>query len=330
MDVQKKLKSESARLIFDSLIKAKAKVKIISTRFSLIKITYNNKSFLSKSTSFSVNSQPSCIVANNKFLTKKVLRLANIRTPKSYLVQTPKQAREIVAKKNLFPCVIKPAKGAHGNGVYANIESQIELEQILKYVFPEKGEKDVLIEEYINGKDYRVLVVGNKVSAIMKRVPAHVIGDGMLTLRQLISKFNKNPLVGKKYEKPMCKIIINGEVKRMLNKKGINLGYIPKKNKKIFLRQNANISTGGIGKDVTNEAPSIVSEIAVQAAKAIGMKITGADVLYDEKTKKAYVLELNDTPGIDIHHFPVLGKAQDVAGDIVEYVLENNAVNLDL
>lgn len=324
-----KLHNQSAQLIFDAFVSAGVDAKIISSRFNLMQIEYQGKSFFLKGTSFSVNPQPSCIIANNKFLTKKVLKLANILYPKSYLVQTPKQARKLIAEKQLFPLVIKPTEGAHGNRVYANIESLAELDQIIKYIFPTKEKTDALIEEYVQGKDYRVFVIGNKVSAIMERIPAHVIGDGVSTLRQLVTKFNQNPLVGKKYEKPMCKIIFNGEVKRMLNKKGINLGYVAKKDEQIFLRQNANISTGGIGRDATDDAPAIVSQTAIKAAQAIGLNITGVDILYDEKTEKAYVLELNDQPGVDIHHFPVSGSVQNVATDIVDYILRANNNQLD-
>ena len=329
MNKSSKLQSQSSQLIFNALITVGAKVKIISSRFNLMKVDFLDKSFFLKSTSFSVNSQPSCIIANNKFLTKKILRLANILTPKSYLAKTAKEVKRIILEKEMFPCVVKPTTGSHGDGVYANIESIEELEQILKYTFPNKGKREVLIEEYVNGIDYRVLVVGDKASAIMERIPAHVIGDGVNTLRQLITKFNKNPLVGKKHEKPMCKIRLNGEIKRMLNKKGINLAYVAEKNKKIFLRQNANISTGGIGRDATDTAPPLVSAIAIQATKAIGMQIAGADVLYDPLSKKAYILELNNTPGIDIHHFPVIGKSQNVALDIVEYICKNNAYQIN-
>jgi D-alanine-D-alanine ligase-like ATP-grasp enzyme len=160
--------------------------------------------------------------------------------------------------------------------------------------------------------DYRVLVVGDKAPAVMERIPAHVVGDGINTIRQLITKFNQNPLVGHKYEKPMCKIKLNGEIKRILKKKGINLGYIPEVNEQVFLRQNANISTGGIGKDATQEAPNIVKSTAITAARAIGMQITGVDILYDKLAQKAYVLELNDQPGIDIHHFPIIGQSQNI------------------
>ena len=242
--------------------------------------------------------------------------------PKSWLVRTPTEARKLILKKNLFPCVLKPAKGAHGNRVFANIESLKELNEVLPLVFTRPGKKNILVEEFIKGKDYRFLVIGNKVSAVMERIPAHVIGDGINNIRELVKKFNQNPLVGERYEKPLCKIRLNGEVKRNLKKQKKELTYIPQKKERVFLRQNANISTGGIGKDVTDKVSHELKEIAVKAARVVGISITGVDIIYDESLDNPCVLELNDCPGIDIHHYPILGRSREVASDIVEFLFK--------
>jgi D-alanine-D-alanine ligase-like ATP-grasp enzyme len=325
MENNLKLSSMSAQVILDSALKKGLKIEVISRRFNLLKLTHNKKHLFIKGTSFPVNSQPACFIADNKFLTKKVLQTHNISFPKSWLVRTRSEARKVILKTNLFPCVLKPVEGAHGNYVYANIETLKEFDEVLPLVFTKSGENNILIEEFIKGKDYRLLVVDNKVSAVMERIPAHVVGDGASNIQQLIRKFNRNPLVGKKYEKPLCKIVINGEVKRNLKKLGKKFTYIPKKGEKIFLRQNANISTGGIGIDATDELCQEAKEVAIKAAKAIGMVITGVDLIYNEETKKPYIIELNDTPGIDIHHYPVFGKPRMVADDIIELFLRELA-----
>ncbi len=320
MESSKKLSTKSAELILEAAKARGFKVKIISRRLNLMRLFNNGKSIFIKGTSMPVNAQPSCFIANNKFLTKLILRAEKISTPKSWLVRTPQEAKRQVLKKNLFPCVLKPAKGAHGNRVFAKIESFEEFCELLPLVFLKKGKKDVLIEEYIEGKDYRFLVIGDRVSAVMERVPAHVVGDGEKTIRQLISQFNQQPMVGMKYEKPMCKIRLNGEVKRILRKQGRKLTYVPLEGERVRLRQNANISTGGIGKDATDEVSSDLKELAVQAAQAIDMSITGVDIIYDKQSGRACVIELNDCPGIDIHHYPVVGKPHDVARDVVDFL----------
>ena len=318
-----KLNSQSSQLIFDAALKKGVKVKVFSKRFNLIKFSYKNKNFFTKNTSFPVNPQTACMIANNKFLTKKVLSDNDILMPKSWLVRSPSEARRLVLKKNFFPCVLKPARGAHGHKVYVNITSFDEFNELLPFVFGKESRKNVLIEEYVEGKDYRFLVIGNRVSAVMERIPAHVIGDGKSSIKELIDKFNQNPMVGIKYEKPLCKIDINGEVGRNLKKQKKDFGDIPLKKEKIFLRQNANISTGGIGRDATDEVNQSIKDLAIRATKATGMIISGVDIIYNPKNLKAYVLELNDTPGIDIHHFPFFGQSRLVADDIVDYLIKN-------
>jgi len=320
MTKTKKLKSNSAQAILKSALKKGVEVEVISPRFNLFRLTWNGRCLFVKGTSFPVNPQPSCMIANNKFLTKKVLKPHKILMPKSWLVKTASEAYKIATSKEIFPCVLKPVKGAHGKRVFAKIESLDEFEEILPLSFGNPGKRDILVEEFIEGKDYRFLVVDNQVSAVMERIPAHVIGDGKSSIRQLIKKFNQNPLVGKRYEKPMCRIRVDGEVRRILKKQEKKLSSIPKEGERVFLRQNANISTGGIGKDVTNKVSQELKDIAIKAAKIIGLKITGVDIIYNPKENKGYLLELNDCPGIDIHHFPVSGKPQNVASDIIDFL----------
>lgn len=317
------MRSKSSQMMLGAIKARGMQVRVVSRRFNLLEVKRGDVSWLIKGTSFPVNSQPACLVANNKFLTKKLLRFHGILTPKSWLVKSPQEALRLMGKYDLFPCVLKPARGAHGKRVYANIESEAEFRDMLKQVFHGKSEGEILVEEYVAGKDYRVLVVGKGVSAVMERTAAFVVGNGHDTIRALITAFNASPLVGKKYEKPMCRIQMNGEVRRNLSKQGKKFGDTPLAGERVALRQNANISTGGIGRDVTFSVDPVVKQVAVAAAQAIGMAITGVDIIFSEVNQKAYVLELNDCPGIDIHHFPALGQSRDVAGDIVDYLITN-------
>lgn len=308
-------------MILDAAVKRGLRVEIVSKRFNLLKISHNGISKFIKGTSYPANPQPACIIAKNKFLTKKVLRQSGLPVPKGWLVKKTLEAKAVILKNSIFPCVLKPVNGKCGKKVFANIESFKELNEVLPLIF-NPGKKDVLVEEFIEGKDYRVLVVGDKVSAAMERLPAHVVGDSWRNIRQLVKKFNQAPLVGETSANPMCKIRFDAEMKRNLKKQGKKLTYVPKKGEKVFLRQNANISTGGIGKDVTDSVSSKIKDIAVRAAKTIGIKITGVDIIYSEASEQPYILELNSCPGIDIHHYPFVGKSRDVAGDIVDFLFK--------
>ena len=190
MSNKQQFRNESTQVILDAALARGIKVDIISKRFHLLKLTHNGKSLFTKGTSVPVNSHPSHFIAKNKFLSKRVLQVHGIPVPKSWLVMTPREARKIILKNNLFPCVLKPAKGSNGNRVFANIESLEEFDEVLPLVFTKPGKMNVLIEEFVKGKDYRFLVVGNKVSAVMERMPAHVIGDGIKNIRELVKKFN--------------------------------------------------------------------------------------------------------------------------------------------
>lgn len=317
------LHSTSAQLIYLAAIKQGLDAQIESTRFNLFSIQINGEKVFIKGTNVPLNSQSSSVIASNKYLSKKIFKQNDILTPKSWLFPSISKTRKFIVNNNIFPCVIKPIFGAHGNEVYANIESTQELDAVLHF-FSKKDHKNILVEEYIEGTDYRILVVGNKVSAVIERTPAHVVGDGRHTIRELINKFNMNPLVGKKFEKPMCRIRLDFELSRTLKKNSLNLNSVIKRNARVFLKQNANISAGGTSSNATEELNKNSRAIAIKAAHSIGMKFCGVDVIYNEKTQKSYVLEVNDCPGIDIHHFPLNGDPQDVAGDLIKELISSN------
>jgi len=322
------LRTVSAQLIYQAAVAHGLDCAIESTRFNLFSITINGEKIFIKGTNLPVNPQSSCLIASNKFLSKKIFKQNNILVPKSWLVQSVKEAKALILSRNIFPCVIKPIYGAHGDEIYANIETPRELDSVLAK-FSQTVHKNILIEEHIAGIDYRILVVGTTVSAVVERIPAHVVGDGKSTIKTLIKKFNANPLVGKKYEKPLCKIRINFELLRTLKKNDLKLSSVIARRKTVFLKQNANISAGGISKDASVTMNHNSRALALKASRALGMEFCGVDIIYNPLTHKSYVLEVNDCPGIDIHHFPVIGDAQNVARDIVEYIVAKQTDYLD-
>lgn len=312
-----------SQLLYQAAVDLGLKVTIESTRFKLISLLIGDRRVYIKGSHVPLNLQSACAIANNKFLSKKIFRKADVRTPKSSLQSSIADARQYILQRNLFPCVIKPLAGAHGNDVYANIQTPEELEGILQE-FSQRSDCEMLIEEYIPGVDYRILVVGGRVSAALERTPAHVIGDGQQSIQELIDVFNMQPMVGEQYEMPMCKIIVNFELMRMLRKARLSLRSVLKVGQMVFLKQNANISSGGISTDVTDTIGKKCTDHALKATRAIGIDYCGVDVIYNPVTKKAYVLEVNARPGIDIHHFPVVGESQDAAGDVIRLLISKH------
>jgi cyanophycin synthetase len=203
---------------------------------------------------------------------------------------------------------------------------KILTKQILKdHGFPvPEGDVAYNEEEAIAiAKHYRVLVVGEKVVAVAEKIPAHVIGDGIHTIEELVEIENKNPLRGKGHEKPLTKLTIDTISKLTLKKQGFDLQDVPKKGKKVFLRESANLSTGGIAIDKTDEIHPNNIEIAVRAAKAIGLDIAGIDITMEDikkplTEKNGAIIEINASPGIRMHHYPSKGKPRNVAKAIVD------------
>jgi len=318
------VRSMSSKMLVKAAQDLGLTVKVVAGSKNFIEVSSDTQSMYIQATAFSVNNQVATRIANNKYLTKKVLRQHGVPTLRSWLITKKSEAKKIIAKHQPFPFVLKPAQGAHGNDVYVNIESEEEAFPLLDKIFKGKTDEGYLLEQYFVGHDLRVFVVGKEGVAVLERIPANVTGDGQHTVRQLVQKFNQHPLVGEGYEKPMCKIRLNGEAKRTLEKQGFTLKSIPEKDQQVFVRQNANISTGGIGRDATDSIPEKVKQLAVDACQAIGLEIAGVDILFNDQSGEAVILEINDCPGIDVHHFPVIGKPRNVAKSIMSYLFQES------
>lgn len=275
-----------------------------------------------------ITSQTSCIgvdIASNKHLTKSILRSANIPVPQGDIVFKEQEA----LKKALeigFPVVIKPYNGQQGKGVSIKLSQKTEI--CKAFQLAQQYSKKVIVEKYIEGKQYRLLVVGNKMVAAAERKPAHIIGDGVHTILQLIEFTNQDPLRGEGHELPLTKIRLDETVLLTLAKNKLNPHSVPDINQVVFLRENANLSTGGTAADVTAEVDHKNKELAVRIAKMIGLDIAGIDIVTPDISvpleKGGAVIEVNAAPGLRMHLKPNSGKVQNVASDIVEYLYPAN------
>ena len=187
-----------------------------------------------------------------------------------------------------------------------------------------KRNKYVLVEKEFKGKDFRIVATRNKFLAATYREPANVIGDGIHSIRELIKIKNSDFLRGGD-EQPLVKIKVNNEVKKNLSDQKLNSESVVLKGKKVYLRKNANISTGGDSIDVTDLIHPEFKKIAVCAVCAIpGLAYAGVDLMTNndisqKPTKNSYVIiEMNSSPGISIHHFPYQGKPRNVAKGIID------------
>jgi cyanophycin synthetase len=263
--------------------------------------------------------------AGDKEFTKVLLRQVFIPVPRGEVVLTEEDAIEALDHIGV-PCVVKPLDGRQGKGVSLNISTPGQMKHA--FVVAREFSEKVLVEELFVGKNYRVLVVAQRMVAASERMPANIVGDGRHTIAELIEIENKNPLRGEGHEKPLTQIRVDEIMTAYLCKAGLNLTDVPADGETVLLRESINLSTGGTAKDVTDVVHEEVKEMCERAARVIGMDICGVDlVLRDiaapvERSGAGLpgggVIELNAAPGLRMHLYPSEGKPRDVGGAIIE------------
>ena len=230
-----------------------------------------------------------------------------------------------------FPVVINPVDGRKSSGVISEILDEITLKKWLYYVRQELGHWNIIVENHVFGEDHRVFVVGDKVVAALKRVPANVIGDGKHTIRQLIDKKNilrkNNPNLSKNLIK------IDKDTIYHLDILNYHLENVPDLNEVIYLRSISSISSGGDAIDITRSISEEEKSIAVKAIKAIpGLNHGGVDIIYDnnKKTNNLHIIEINSGAAISIHVFPAIGESIDVPSALLDYYFPESIENKHL
>lgn len=257
-------------------------------------------------------------ICRNKSLTKKLLKKAGINVPIGGSFEDEHELLRFATKIG-YPVVLKPQSGSMGRGVFVNLQSENELKKAIQQIRRNTEYKELIIEKFYQGDEYRVYVVGNKVIGAIKRVPANVIGDGIHSIRELIEIKNKNRKLNPYLSiKP---IKIDSQVRDMLKKKGYTLDSVPEKNEKIFLRNMSNLSQGGDPIEATDELTDEVKELAVNALKALpSMDHGGLDIIVDpDNPNEGTVLEINSKPEISFHLYPLSGNPKDIPSAIIDY-----------
>ena len=282
-----------------------------------------------------ISPETSCVgvdISCDKLLTKKLLDQQWIPVPQGAKVHNALELLKLADNMG-YPVVLKPQYGSKGSGVCINIKDDIDLMEKyseLKGIF-----NDLIIEKCHKGKDYRVCVVDYKVCAVALRIPPFVMGNGSSTIIELIEEINSQESRGDDHEKPLTKIKIDGDVLRCLYNKNYNLDMVLSKGESLFLRENANISTGGVAIDCTEEICSENIEICIRAAKALGLDICGIDLCCNDISKplqgqQGVVLEVNAAPGLRMHHYPFRGEKRDVAGAIVDMLFKESPKSIPI
>ena len=331
IDYLKKVSQEAELGPSTSAIVAEAKKRGIPvTRIgseSLVRLGYGRHSRLLEATLTDVTSCISADISCNKQLTKFILNENQIPVPYGKVVYSEISA-VMVANQIGKPVVIKPFDGNQGKGVHLNLVTDEEI----KTAFTEasKYSNGIIVEKFVTGKDYRILVVGGRVCAAAERLPASVTGDGSHTVRELAEIVNQDPNRGEQHQKSLTKITVDDVAVSVLKQAGLTPDDIPQAGRVVTLRRNGNISTGGTANDVTDIIHPDNAEIAVRAANAIGIDIAGIDVVAEDITKpitgeNGCVVEVNTAPGIRMHLYPSSGTPRNVAKDIADWLFPDEA-----
>ncbi len=261
-------------------------------------------------------------IAGNKETTNRLLHEVGIPVPRAQTVRDLEDAKR-AAKRIGYPVVIKPLDGNHGRGVCINLTTEAEIEEFFPVAHGESRNGIVVVESFITGKDYRILVVNNEVVSVAERVPAHVVGDGIHTIEQLIEITNSDPRRGVGHEKILTRISIDGQTNETLERAGCKLTDIPDEGVLVQLKQTGNMSTGGTSIDRTDDIHPDNAQIARQAAMVVGLDVAGIDFIASDisqsvRQKGGAIVEVNAGPGFRMHTHPTEGHPRHVGRAVVD------------
>jgi cyanophycin synthetase len=259
-------------------------------------------------------------IASDKQLTKTLLDQAGVPVPAGATVTSLDEAQR-VARRLGGPVTIKPLDANQGKGVTTTCTTPEEVEAAFE--FARRYGRHIIVEQFLPGRDYRVLVTGTKVAAASWRRPPCVTGDGISTVRQLVEIENSNPARGAGHTNILTKIPLDAKADEALARQGLNLDSVPPAGVPVDLRGNANLSTGGTAEDVTDLLPEETRAICVRAARTIGLDVAGIDIVCQDISKPLRqqhggVIEVNAAPGIRMHQYPSRGTPRDAGACIVE------------
>ncbi len=262
-------------------------------------------------------------LAADKGITKEILANRNIPVPEGKGFSEEATDEEIIefSKTLTFPLVCKPTDASLGMGVVTNISSNEEFMRALHYIRHELEYGEVIVEQHVQGKEYRLYVIENEVVAAYNRIPANITGDGEHTIEELIEL--KNFERRKNSRLNSCLINVDKEIIEFIAKKGYRLSSVPQKGEYLLLREKTNISIGGDPIDVTDEISDEMKQIAIQSINAIpGLYHAGVDIINDvdeDGNSLSYVIEINATAQIGGILYPLKGKARNIPKAIIDY-----------
>ena len=259
-------------------------------------------------------------IAQDKELTRTLLAESGIPVPEGRPVTDAADAWA-VAEEIGGPVVVKPRYGNQGRGVSVNLVTHEEVEKA--WILANEIDSSVVVERFVTGGDYRVLVVGGRMVAAARRHPPLVVGDGVATVRQLVDRVNEDPRRCGDHATSLSPMVIDEVAVAVLREQGFTEESMPAAGRGVLLRRNANLSTGGSAEDVTDIVHPEVAARAIEAARIVGLDVAGVDLVMEDCTKsleaqRGVVIEVNAAPGLRMHLEPTVGTPRNVGAAIVD------------
>ncbi len=295
------------------------------TQGSLVQFGWGSKQKRIQAAETSFTSAIAESIAQDKELTKKLLHAAGVAVPIGRPVDDEDDAWKAAQEIGL-PVVVKPQDGNQGKGISVNLTSEDQVRKA--YQVAVSFFDDIMVEKYLPGHDWRVLVIGDKLIAAARRDPPLVIGDGKHTVRELVDIVNSDPRRSDGHATSLTKIRFDDIAIARLAEQGYNADSVPARGARVILRNNANLSTGGTATDVTDDVHPDLAAAAITAAQTVGLDIAGIDVVCDTILKPLEdqgggIVEVNAAPGLRMHLDPSFGKGRDVGKAIVDMMFPN-------
>jgi len=287
---------------------------------SLVQLGYGVNQMRFQATITCKTSSIAVDIACNKEQTKKMLDAASIPVASGGIC-VDEEDLESVVKKIGYPIVLKPLDGNHGKGASINVKTWGEAVEGLAYA--KKYSHRVIVEKFITGYDFRVLIINNKLVAAAKREPAHIKGDGQHTIQQLIDETNLDPKRGYGHENVLTQIDVDRDTTDLLEKLGYTLETVPRKDEIVYLKSTANLSTGGTSIDITDMMHPENIFLCERISRVIGLDICGVDIMAENLTQPlketgGCILEVNAAPGFRMHLAPSEGLPRNVAAPVID------------
>jgi cyanophycin synthetase len=259
-------------------------------------------------------------IAQDKDDTRRVLESIGLPVPEGGAAMTLDSAVEIAREIN-FPVILKPLDSSQGRGISSRLDSEEAL--ALAWPIAREYSSRLVVERYVEGRDYRVLVVDGRVAAVAQRIPAHVVGDGRSSIQELIDVANADPRRGVGHARTLTRLPDDIRTVDFLATRGLSLYSVPAAGEVVMLRATANLSTGGTSIDRTDEIHPDNVTACEMAAGVVGLDIAGIDVISADisvpfRENGATIIEVNAAPGLRMHTHPTRGEPRNVAGPIID------------